>query len=138
MKPGGDAVRGTLAAWAEIYLRHRDLFERRIATLQQDGSGILITNKDGSIVRCLAEDRLGEPVLDPNVHLVVTRNTKENLEFVIKHWTKLAENPRLKMIFVNVGRDEKWILVPQSHARVAEPESLQLGLQAMFEQVPEG
>jgi hypothetical protein len=132
----------SLVAWAEAYVKHRDLFEKRIAAIETDGERLLIKNKDGTVVLCLPVETLDETVLvaiaQQQKALLITRNRKENLAFLIKHWTAFAKHQGLKVVFANVAAHEKWVIVPNSHHAVADPESLALGLQAMFDQVPEG
>ncbi len=130
----------TLLAWTERYLRHRDLFERQIASLTPEAEGFLITQKDGSVRRCVVKETLNENLITgvKDEVLVVTRNRRVNLDWVLHHWDALAELPGLRIVFVNLTKDEKWVLVPALHARVAEPESLARGLTALFGTVPEG
>jgi hypothetical protein len=131
-----------LVAWAERYVRHRDLFEKRIASLEQQEDQLLIKHKDGSSLRCFVADALDDDILAAAAKeekaLIVTRNLKANLDFLVKHWHRFAERAGLKLVFANVQHHEKWVLVPASHESVADPESLATGLQALFETVPEG
>jgi hypothetical protein len=132
----------TLLEWTEAYVRHRDLFDQRITSLSSDARGLRVRYKDGTGVLCVATDTLDSKTLEAvgaeEQALIVTRNHKENVEFLVKHWKLLAALSGLKIIFANVAKNEKWVLVPHSHNKIAEPESLALGLQAMFEAVPEG
>jgi len=131
-----------LLEWAERYVRHRDLFEKRIATIEREGGKLLINNKDNSTTTCLVSNTLDDGLLvaaeKEKKALVVTRNLKANLDFLVKHWHRFAKLAGLKLVFANVKHHEKWMLVPASHHAVADPESLAAGLQAMFEAVPEG
>ena len=131
-----------LLEWAERYVRHRDLFEKRIASIEKRKDQLLIKNKDNSATCCLVADSLDDDILAAAAKeeraLVVTRNLKANLDFLVKHWQRFAKLAGLKLVFANVKHHEKWMLVPASHHAVADPESLAAGLQAMFEAVPEG
>ncbi len=131
----------TLAGWAEAYVKHRDLFERKIASIEKADGGFLVKNKDGSALQCVVADALDEAVLRRLAKdrlLVVTRNRKANLDFLVGHWTEFSKHAALKIVFANLQHNEKWVLVPSSHAAVADPESLALGLEALFQAVPEG
>lgn len=130
-----------LVEWAEAYVTHRDLFERRIERKERRGNDLLITQKDGLQYPCLVRERLDETVLPELAGaktILVTRNLKENVLFVAKRWKELSGNAGLKLIFANAAKNEKWVLVPSGHARVADPESLELGLVSMHETVAEG
>jgi len=126
-----------LKAWAEAYLRHRDLFRREIALLKPTSDGFMIEKKDGSVTRCLIIERLDPlpPALDNT--LLVTRNTKENV-LVLRDWKRLVQEEGLVIVFANAAKNEKWVLSPGSHARIADPASLKTGLLAMHQAVPEG
>jgi hypothetical protein len=131
-----------LLDWAEAYVRHRDLFEKRILSIEKKENLLIIKNKDNSTTTCLVADSLDEIILaaaeKEKKALLVTRNLKANLDFLVKHWLRFAKLPGLKLVFANVKQNEKWVLLPHSHHAVADPDSLALGLQAMFEAVPEG
>lgn len=132
----------TILSWAEAYVKHRDLFEKKIASIETKDALLHITNKDKTTAVCIAVDTLDETALahaaKAQKALIVTRNLKENLAFLIKHWSAFAKHAGLKVVFANTKVHEKWVLVPHSHAAVADPESLALGLQALFEAVPQG
>lgn len=128
-----------LHEWAEQYVRHRDLFERQIAKLEAYEHGFRIHQKDGSTRECIVKDLLDDsllPLLSDHL-LIVDRNRKENLEWVLRHWKRLAALPSLRIVFANVAKNEKWVLMPHSHDRVTDAESLRKGLEALFGSVPE-
>jgi|GEM_PF-1652889 len=132
----------TLLEWAQHYLRHRDLFERKIEQIEHEGRELRITQKDGTAYPCIIAETLDEDLLPrlegEKIAIVVTRNLKDNVTFVAKHWKTLSERQGLKLVFANVAKNEKWVLVPSGHARVAEAASLKIGLIAMHNAVPEG
>jgi len=128
-----------LREWAETYVRHRDLFERRIAEIKEHAHGFTIVRKDGTERHCFVKDVLTDelvPLLEDHL-LIIDRNQKENVEWVLRHWDRLAALPGLHIVFVNVEKNEKWVLAPHTHARVADPETLRQGIEAMFGSVPE-
>lgn len=128
-----------LKEWAHAYIMHRDLFKKQIVKVEQHEHGFTITKKDGSSKECYVKDILEDsllPLLKDHT-LIVNRNRRENLDWVLKHWDRLAALPGLKIIFANVEKNEKWVLLPHSHATVADPETLHQGLKTMFGTVPE-
>ncbi len=131
----------TLLEWTEVYVQHRDLFEKKIAKIAAQHDTVLVTQKDGSSWKAIAAPELGDDVVahvGAGRVLLVTRNLKANTDVVLQHWKRLAANPELKIVFVNVAKNEKWLLVPSTHDKVTEPSTLKLGLTAMREAVPEG
>ncbi len=129
----------TLTDWATAYIKHRDLFERKIARIEQKEQELLITHKDDSVHPCFVLDTLDEPILEKlgRIH-IVTKNLKDNVAFVAKHWKEFSQHEGLKLIFANEARNEKWVLIPHGHAKIADPASLKTGLLAMHDAVPEG
>lgn len=132
----------TLLDWAERYVKHRDLFERKIARIEKQGSQLLVRLKDGSGYKVLASEVLNEsllPLIDQLAQqepcLIVAQNKKENLSFLTKHWRLLASKQRLKLVFVNLEKDERWVLIPHSHDKVAEQGSLRAGLLSLYQSV---
>lgn len=130
---------GDLHDWAEAYLRHRDIFERKIERLESQEHGFRIVEKDGTKRHCFVKEVLTDellPLLEDHL-VIVNRNRQENLEWVLRHWDALSKLPRLRIVFANVAKNEKWVLMPYSHDRVADPESLREGLESLFSSVPE-
>ena len=132
-----------LNEWAEHYVKHRDLFEHKIERVEKKGDNrLIITQKDGSSYPCLVIAELDEGLL-PNLTtqekaLLITKNLKENVHFVVKHWKELSAHQGLKIVFAHAAKNEKWVLTPHGHAKVAESASLKLGLLTMHRAVPEG
>lgn len=128
-----------LKEWAEQYLRHRDLFERRIEKIEVE-KNIILTLKDGTKQECFPVEVLDQDLLKSlkKGSIIVTKNTKENFSFLVEQWEVFSGKEGVKLIFVNLAKNEKWVIIPSNHHRIAEPESLELGLKAMFTQVPEG
>ena len=131
-----------LKEWAEHYIKHHDLYDRNIEKIEDHGHKLLIYQKDDIIYPCLCAETLTDDVLSKleghDKALVVTRNLKDNVTFVLQHWKELSGHHGLKIIFANRAKNEKWVLMPHGHAKVADPASLKTGLMAMHRAVPEG
>lgn len=70
--------------------------------------------------------------------ILVTLNTKKNFELIVKHFKELAKFHNFLQVMVinpNSQTDMKWIIFPYTHSRIADPETLELGLKAMFDTV---
>jgi hypothetical protein len=132
----------TLRAWTEAYLRHRDLFEHKIASITPEGGEergrLIVTHKDKSSFVCVVDDltEASLEALKEEQLLFVARNRKANVDFLLAHWARFAKHPTLKIVFANVAHNEKWVIRPSTHDKVAEQESLALGLQTMHESIP--
>ncbi len=127
----------SLREWAETYVRHRDLFKREIEQLEPTAEGFRILKRDGSSTTCIVQETLAPPPELAHT-LIVTRNTKENVLTVLKEWKRFAAEPDCTLIFANVKKNEKWVLIPSTHDKVTESASLKSGLLAMHQAVPEG
>ena len=68
---------------------------------------------------------------------IVTLNSKENFEVILKNWNKLINFKFLNIIFVNPFSelDKKWIVFPHTHHKICDESSLENGLKAMFSMV---
>lgn len=124
---------GSMKEWAISYFKHRDLFERKIAKIEEESGMLVINNKDGTKKQCVVQ----QEVSCVDADIIVTANTKQNLDYLLAHWDKFVAKEGQKIIFANPKTNEKWIIVPSNHARVAEKESLRAGLETMFSEVTE-
>ena len=69
---------------------------------------------------------------------VVTLHNEANRKALIENWKSFAAHPKLTVYFVNplVASENKWVIVPHTHDKVCDHESLALGITAMGELVP--
>ena len=108
-----------LKEWASTYYKFRKSFgkfkliEGKTLILEyKDKKEEVICNKDLSKVK-----------LKPN-EITVTNNSLKNQEFLIKNWTKfLIED--LRIIFVNLETNFKWMIHPYIHDRVCEKKHIE-------------
>lgn len=124
----------SLREWSETYVRHRDLFERRITSIEQDGG-----EEEGRLLLHGKPERVCSygPGLEGRLpaNIIVVPNTRANVEYLAKHWQDFVIE-RLKIVFANVEANEKWVIMPASHHRVADDEALLQGLLALHQGVP--
>jgi hypothetical protein len=119
-----------LLEWTINYIKNKDLTIKKIQTIE--------TVKDIINVKYVdkAAKFLVKPVLDDKALMpqtVVCLNSEENFKFLIKNWAKLAKINGLNILFVNQKNNDKWLINPYVHSMIADPESLETGLRAMFD-----
>ncbi len=128
-----------LAEWAEAYLRHRDVFERRLLGIAQEevagGTKLVLKRKDGVQTCLVLEELSGPPEELSTAEIVITKNRRANVEYLLKHWRVLAAR-KVKFVFANTARNEQWAIVPQHHERIVE-KSPAKGVWALFQSVAE-
>ena len=132
-----------LLDWAVNYARNKDSISKKIESIEKekDGFDLLIRYKDK------AQYFMIMPAIDINfvlqklkndVHVsIVTLNSKENLDALLKNWGRLANFKFLNVIFANPFSelDKRWIIFPHTHNKICDESSLEAGLRSMFEMV---
>jgi len=133
----------TLAEWARHFLKHQDIMKREILDIEERSEGactiLIVKKKNGQ------EDWYIAGALDDAVkHVdgsrrqgIVCFNSKVNLKSLIQHWKIFAAHPTLKIVFAHPPSNERWVLVPNHHNRVADDDALALGLESLFSTVTE-
>ena len=133
-----------LVEWVIDFARNKDLISKKIESIE--------TNKDGFDLHIKYKDREQYFIIIPNItdfdniiqkfnnnsyFSIVTLNSKNNLDVVIKNWNRLVQFKFLNIIFVNPlsELDKKWIVFPYTHQKVCDGSSLENGLKSMFEMV---
>ncbi len=137
-----DAVKKVLSVWIQEYLRHKDMFQRKIKKIV-DGNPPTVVYSDKE-TKILVEpvitniDDIRESCSDGSV-ILVTLNMMKNLKMIADNWSKLISNPDFCIYFVNpVGAAEKrWVIFPYTHNKIAERSSLKSGLKSLFSTVAE-
>jgi hypothetical protein len=131
-----------LKEWIIEYVKNRDVFRKSIKSIEDNGSDVVITYKS-TIEHCVISPVLADVLsdLDDKKNMVVvTSNKKENLKTLIDSWQTLINFPSLTIYFVNPKSttEQKWVIRPHLHNKVADDDALKPGLQSIFSTVEEG
>ena len=130
-----------LVQWTINFIKNKDLISRKIEHIENGKNGFdlhvkyrdreqffIITPKIENIDSIMQR-------IDNNSHFsIVTLNSKENFDIVLKSWNKLVSFKFLSIIFVNPfsEMDKKWIIFPHTHHKICDESSLESGLKSMF------
>lgn len=120
-----------LKEWTRIFLKQRDLIKREIRDIEETTHGFLIHLKTGKERIVIVEELLA----NEEAHVLVCLNTKENVRTLVKHWNHYAKQEDLLLVFANPKTNEKWLIKPHHHNKIADEESFEQGLLAMYEAI---
>lgn len=135
----------SLKDWYIVYIKHKDIFDKRIRDIEDNSDTVYVKYKDSSLTAIIRPEMQDVHSVVKNikecespVHLVMY-NKKNNLDAVLEAWSELAECKNLKVIFANpeASGDHKWIIVPHTHDKITPPSSLKSGLESLFQTVEE-
>jgi ABC-type sulfate transport system substrate-binding protein len=119
-----------LQEWAVVFLKHQDIFKKEIKSVSEEAGKITLHKKADETWFVQEEADFS---VDGNV---VCLNTSGNFKKLLSAWTSLSEK-QVKIVFANPRTNERWTIVPQHHARVADEKSFKAGLEAMFKSIAE-
>lgn len=140
-----DKLISFLVDWVEKYVRNKDLVNKalREITHSYDEIDAKFEHKEHKFIIIPDIDdvnavlkRLSQ-VKDKHLTLI-TLNSQSNLDLLIKYWHEFVDlGQKFSIFFINPfsKTDRVWIIYPYIHQRIADEESLALGLRAMFEVV---
>jgi len=121
-----------LTNWAIDYVKARNAVTRTLKEHSVDGDMVTFVHKHKTH-HFLSSPKLVIPAAR-DYFTVVCLNTEENLNFLIAHWKEFLQ-PNLSVIFVNPHTHQQWQVSPPVHARIADEESLELGLRTLASDV---
>jgi hypothetical protein len=122
-----------LREWMVLYVKHKDLLARKLQSVEEKKDCVVFHFKDHDLV-AYAQDRLSLLSAEGRT-LIVTLNTKENIDFMIHHFADFSKHSGITVIFANPELNEKWIIVPHTHSRIVDGDIKQ-GINTMAESVP--
>jgi hypothetical protein len=132
-------AKAVLRDWIVEYVKSKDLLIKQITAIKQDEQNCDVvvegTVKSQYIIVNPALGDLGSLDALKDKHVVlVTANTKENMEALIKNWDRLIQYPHLSVYFVNPNSslDKRWVIFPATHARITERSALRKGLESLY------
>lgn len=125
-----------LLEWTNNYLTNRDLTLKKIVSIKIDEKNNIIDVKfKDKEVKHHVFPTLNDKILTLGVgsKVIICINSDENFKFLIKNWNKIAKIKDFSIIFVSLKNNDKWLINPYVHSMIADPESLESGLKAMFD-----
>jgi len=135
-----DVIIKFIREWAVSYVKHKDILTKNITNIKEEQDRVIVKLKDKEqvfLVRPTADDSVIQEInKDKNIGIVML-NSKENLDFLIKNWSKIIKFEKLTIFFINPFSelDIKWFISPCTHNKICDKDSLKLGLKTMFETV---
>lgn len=137
-------VKQILTDWIVEYLKSKDANIKQIISIKKNeqGADVVVEGVLKSqyvIVQPEFNDLSNLELLKDKHVVIVTANTKENVEFLIANWDVLVKQPHLCIYFVNPNSatDKRWIIFPATHERITERKALRKGIESLFSTVEE-
>ncbi len=134
-------VHSFLVEWTINFIKNKDIIAKKIEHIEngKDGFDLYVKYKDREqyflIIPNIADiDSIIQRINNNAYFSIVTLNSKENFDIIVKNWNKLVGFKFLNIIFVNPFSelDKKWIIFPYTHHKICDESSLENGLKAMF------
>ena len=134
-------VHSFLADWAIRFLKNKDILAKKIEKIERDKGGfdLYVKYKDREQYVIVAPqlkdlDSIIKKISGNSYFSIVTLNSKENFDAVVKSWSRLTGFKFLNIIFVNPfsESDKKWVIFPHTHHKICDEGSLEAGLNSMF------
>ncbi|MEA2037695.1 MAG: hypothetical protein U9O94_09365 [Nanoarchaeota archaeon] len=155
-----DKIHSYLVKWTMDYLKGKDAFLKNIETIEENKGGFdlyvkfkeslksEISNSYEPSIRKKEQSFVVKPIIE-DVDEVLSRfngegrfglvvfNTHGNFNVLLNKWNDFIKFKRLCIYFVNPASklDKKWTIFPYTHNNICDSNSLERGLQTMFETV---
>jgi len=130
-----------LVEWTTQFVKGKDAIKKSIQAMDMKDDRLIVTYKEKKQVYLVLPELELEKIqkeIAGDIHLaVVTLNTDNNFTFLLEHWKELAKHQKLSVYFVNPqsATETKWIIFPHTHNKIADKDSLKLGINSMAETV---
>lgn len=133
-----------LADWTINFIKNKDIIAKKIENIKNGKNGfdlhVKYRDREQYFIIAPSISNIDSIIqkIDNNAHYtIVTLNSRENFNTMIKNWHKLVSFKFLSIIFANPFSelDKKWVIFPYTHHKICDESSLENGLKAMFEMV---
>ncbi|MFH1506609.1 MAG: hypothetical protein ABIE94_06530 [archaeon] len=122
-----------LIEWTVDYVKHKDLFKKTLVTFEVNKDLIefeFLDKKHYYLISETLDVSLLAKVKKYTWKTLVCLNNDTNMLVLLNNWKKFAAMSQLYLIFVS-EKGGKWVICPESHNRISDPESLKEGLTSM-------
>lgn len=123
-----------LYEWTKHYIKFKDCMKRNIKELIEEENKIKTHEKKENKIYLIAEDittHINETCKEYKI--LVTLNTKKNVDTVINNWKTLITEENLSIIFANPQTNETWTIHPKTHHKISE--KIKEGLLTLYESI---
>ena len=136
-----DKTGSFLADWTINFIKNKDIIAKKIENIENGKNGfdlhVKYRDREQYFIIAPSISNIDSIIqkIDNNAHYtIVTLNSKENFDSMLKSWHKLVGFKFLSIIFVNPFSqlDKKCIIFPYTHHRICDESSLENGLKSMF------
>lgn len=133
-----------LVEWTINFVKNKDIISKKIEKIEngKDGFDLYVKYKNREQYFIIAPniadiDAIILRLNNNSYFSIVTLNSRENFNIILKNWHKLISFKFLNIIFANPfsETDKKWIVFPYTHQRICDENYLENGLKSMFEMV---
>ena len=123
-----------LCKWAKDFIRHRDLFHRKLESIEDNENGFIAYYKNKKEIYII-EDILDFENIPKDADVCfVTLNNHKNFNKLLTEWKIIISFSNLKIIFVEkIASGKHWIINPYIHDRISDKSSLKSGLKTLFD-----
>lgn len=127
----------SLKEWVLTFIKNRDLFFKKIASIKEEGNKVIVENKDNSkITYYIIEDISLLDLKNININdktIICVLNTKSNIDSTIKIWHELVKYKMLSIMYINPKEvsENKWSINPYYHSNISDA-SLKNSLLSIF------
>ena len=133
-----------LSEWIVNFVRHKDIIKKSILDIKAGENRVDVKFKDKEQVFLIMPEldslesfeQITKELENKDRYVaVVCINSDKNINFLVQNWKEAAKHPQLSFYFVNPSSstEQKWIIFPHVHNRIADMSSLKMGLAAMAE-----
>ncbi|MEM4755770.1 MAG: hypothetical protein QW594_01415 [Candidatus Woesearchaeota archaeon] len=136
----------SLKQWYKIYVTHKDLVTKSILRIEDQDYGYLVIRKENKehvyFFEHLHEFTHAKDKDKQVMYTLVVPNTLSNFRELAALWDTFVQFSFLKIIFVNPmftsqgSSNNKWIIIPAVHNKIADKSRLEQGFYGLSEQVP--
>lgn len=125
----------TLKEWTINFVKHRDVFLKKLVDYAASDSEIVFHFKDGDQSYVILNE------LDESVFKLLTKkefnglsctSSLKNFNFMVNNWDSLKKYNNLSLLFADLKSLKYLAIKPFVHDRISDPESLIRGLESLF------
>jgi len=141
-----------LKEWMISYIKSKDANFKNIEKIDEKENSVIVTHISTSmgngfkkqvvpkIATYVAQDTLQaeNKNIAPDT-IIITLNTKKNMNYFVDHFEEFAKNETLRIIFANPNINETWQIHPFRHHKLSKmmEANLKQSILSLFETVPE-
>ena len=125
-----------LTEWVVQHVKQKDIIKGDLTSYKEEQSKVVCEYKETKATYFCEENLSLEKIKSVNdneTNFFVCKGNEHDFKLLTDNWNLFKTKKNLAFIFLNPSMQEKWVIKPYVHSKIAQAATLKQGLRTMYD-----